>query len=180
MSVSVILNALQKVKRTGQGRYVALCPVHDDRKPSMAITETTEGGVLIHCFACGANGAEVCNALGIDQSELFPPRLDNDYKNVRKKPPLLFTDRQLLECIEFETLIVALCAKEIAQGKQLSQSDAKRVETAYKRITAAVNYQKNIETDWQKRINDYEHRKELVDEFLEFGDAHGIGAKNVH
>lgn len=180
MSISVILNALQKVKRTGQGRYVALCPVHDDRKPSMAITETAEGGVLIHCFACGANGADVCGALGIDPSELFPPRLDNDYKNVRKKPSLLFTDRQLLECIEFETLIVALCAKEIVQGKRLNEVDAQRVETAYKRITAAVNYQRNIEADWQKRINEYDCRNGLVNEFLEHGDVHGIGAKNVH
>lgn len=173
MSVSVILNALQKVKRTGQGRYVALCPVHDDRKPSMAITETSDGGVLIHCFACGANGAEVCGALGIDQSELFPPRLDNeDYRNVRKKPELLFTDRQLLECIEFETMIVLAAAKQIATGKKLSDVDLSRVDVAQKRITAAVNYQRNREAEWKKRINEYEHKQSLVSEFKEFGNVH--------
>lgn len=39
----------------GQGRYLGLCPFHDDTTPSLRIFET--GGFL--CFACGAKGGDV-------------------------------------------------------------------------------------------------------------------------
>ena len=35
--VNNFLNRLQKVKQVGNDRYTALCPVHDDKNPSMTI-----------------------------------------------------------------------------------------------------------------------------------------------
>ena len=36
--------------KAGAG-WMALCPVHHDRKPSLSIREADEGRVLVHCHA---------------------------------------------------------------------------------------------------------------------------------
>ena len=44
-----VLRMLKKVKRQGNG-FLACCPAHDDKNPSLSINE--EGGrVLVNCFA---------------------------------------------------------------------------------------------------------------------------------
>jgi len=42
--------------------WIARCPAHEDRKPSLSISETSDGKVLLHCFA-GCDQKEVIEAL---------------------------------------------------------------------------------------------------------------------
>jgi AAA domain len=57
-------------KRSGKG-WLARCPAHDDRKPSLSIDEGADGRVLLKCHAgCGAN--DVLAALGMTARDLFP------------------------------------------------------------------------------------------------------------
>jgi len=59
-----ILERLDGVRDTGQGRWIAQCPSHADKSPSLSIRETDEGTVLVHCFAgCGAG--DVMAAVGL-------------------------------------------------------------------------------------------------------------------
>jgi hypothetical protein len=60
MTAEAIAQALQG-RRTGPGRWMARCPAHDDRTPSLSITDR-KGTVLVHCFA-GCRQAEVIEAL---------------------------------------------------------------------------------------------------------------------
>jgi hypothetical protein len=60
MTAEAIAQALQ-ARRTGPGRWMARCPAHDDRTPSLSIAERN-GSVLVHCFA-GCRQAEVIAAL---------------------------------------------------------------------------------------------------------------------
>lgn len=55
-------------KSTGQG-WIAHCPAHDDRTPSLQIREG-ERGLLLKCWA-GCSLQSICDALGIEQRELF-------------------------------------------------------------------------------------------------------------
>jgi putative DNA primase/helicase len=48
-------------KRTGKG-WIALCPAHDDQKPSLSIAEGRSGKVLFYCFA-GCSYRDVIDAL---------------------------------------------------------------------------------------------------------------------
>ena len=48
-------------RKVGQ-RWMAPCPAHDDRTPSLAIGESSDGHILLHCFA-GCTFAAVRNAL---------------------------------------------------------------------------------------------------------------------
>jgi 5S rRNA maturation endonuclease (ribonuclease M5) len=61
---------LHLTESKGNG-WTACCPAHDDKNPSLSITEATDGKVLLHCFA-GCSSENVVSALGITMSDLFP------------------------------------------------------------------------------------------------------------
>ena len=65
-----VLSRLQGVKRSGTG-YVALCPAHNDRHPSLSIDELSDGRVLLHCWA-GCDTESIVSAIGLTMSDLFP------------------------------------------------------------------------------------------------------------
>ena len=83
-----ILPHLDKVKSTGNGRYKACCPVHNEKNPSMDMTEK-DGKVLIHCHACGANGLAVVRALGLPVGLLFDQPLDSNTASIYQRNKLL-------------------------------------------------------------------------------------------
>lgn len=58
-------------KPAGRGSWIARCPAHDDRDPSLSITEGDDR-TLIHCHG-GCSPAAVCAALGLSLSDLMPP-----------------------------------------------------------------------------------------------------------
>lgn len=95
-----ILNALDKVKKTRGKSYTALCPVHKDSKPSMTITETNKGDVLIHCFSCGAKGTDVVKALGLPVSELFIDELKIDKSRPYYPKEQRIKDKYIIEYYE--------------------------------------------------------------------------------
>lgn len=69
--VERVLARLQGVRETGPGRWLALCPAHDDRHPSLSVHETPEGKVLLRCWA-GCSTAAVLAALDLRWRDLFP------------------------------------------------------------------------------------------------------------
>jgi hypothetical protein len=58
----------------GRGRYVANCPAHEDRSPSLSIREGENGRVLVHCFA-GCTHTAILASVGLTTRDLFvgPP-----------------------------------------------------------------------------------------------------------
>src|SRR5215211_6087494 len=70
--VDLVLDRLESVRQGGEG-YQALCPVHDDREPSLSVAEGEDGRALLKCFAgCGTD--EVVTALGLQMKDLFEQR----------------------------------------------------------------------------------------------------------
>ena len=47
-----------KSRRTSTG-WLTLCPVHEDRNPSLSVSEGKDGGILVHCFGGCAQKAVV-------------------------------------------------------------------------------------------------------------------------
>jgi hypothetical protein len=60
--------ALKGLRRSGSG-YLALCPAHEDRSPSLSIREEGDR-LLVHCHA-GCSPQAVVAALGMQMSDLF-------------------------------------------------------------------------------------------------------------
>ena len=50
MSADALLSRLDGVKKTGHGQWIARCPAHEDRSPSLSIAEKDDR-VLVHCHA---------------------------------------------------------------------------------------------------------------------------------
>lgn len=57
--------------RTKPGRWRARCPYHDDKRPSLSITEGRGGRVLLYCWA-GCPAGDVVKAAGLRWRDLFP------------------------------------------------------------------------------------------------------------
>ena len=84
---------------------------------------------------------DVLSAVGMDINDLFPPddmvrRHDEQKPQIR--PKLYATD--LLRISEFESLVVAVAAYDLSQGKRLSAQDRERMLQAHERITEAVEF----------------------------------------
>jgi hypothetical protein len=63
---------LDGVRGRGHGHWIARCPAHDDRHPSLSISEG-DRGLLLRCWA-GCSLEAVCQALGIAVRDLFYDR----------------------------------------------------------------------------------------------------------
>ena len=68
--VERVLNHLKGVRSSLRG-WVACCPAHADREPSLSIGEGDEGQVLLKCFA-GCSLEHIVAAMGLTVTDLFP------------------------------------------------------------------------------------------------------------
>lgn len=75
MPVQEIIERLDNVKSTGKNKWLALCPAHLEKTPSLNITELDDGRILMHCFGCG-NTAAIMDAIGLSLADLYPEPLD--------------------------------------------------------------------------------------------------------
>lgn len=80
INLEQLLLKLKCVRRSGRG-WIARCPSHDDRSPSLSITEARDGKLLLHCFA-GCSVEAICQAIRINLSDLFA-----DSKTARQPEP---------------------------------------------------------------------------------------------
>lgn len=68
--IDKFLAHLPDAKRSGKG-FKACCPAHEDRNPSLSISEADDGTVLLKCFA-GCATEDVVAAMRLDMADLFP------------------------------------------------------------------------------------------------------------
>ena len=64
-----VINKLEGVSQQGNS-YQALCPAHDDKKPSLSIATGDDGRVLLHCHA-GCKTEDIVKELGLEMKDLF-------------------------------------------------------------------------------------------------------------
>lgn len=136
MSIEALLSRFDGVNETGHGKYVARCPAHDDRSPSLAIKDGGDGRILLHCFA-GCETQDVLSAVGLTFADLMPERIgsEHSYKPVRKR----FDAGQVLRVLRSEAILVAIAAENIAEGITLGDNDRDRIFNAACRIRAATD-----------------------------------------
>ena len=138
MSIEVFLNRLNKVTQKGNGKWLACCPVHNDKSPSLAIDDDN-GVVLIHCFGCGATGPEVADKLGIDISELFPPN-NTDYESHTNQSRKYFNSGHVIDALYDEILISTIIIDGIIKDPSQAAQVKERLVTALSRISDTLVY----------------------------------------
>lgn len=128
MSADTLLSRLEKVKRTGAGSWLARCPAHADRSPSLSIAERDER-VLLHCFA-GCSALDVLGAVGLDFADVMPP------KPVDMLPPIrrAFPAADVLEALSEEAQYVAILGAAVREGVDIQPVEWARLSIAIDRI----------------------------------------------
>jgi CHC2 zinc finger len=121
-----LLSQLDRVKQTGQSKWLARCPAHNDKSPSLAIKEVGDR-ILIHCFA-GCGVSEVLNAVGLDLADLFPDRVVEHYGPAPKIPK--FSAYELFPLLVQEALILALACNDSMIKGVLPDADYQRAQQA--------------------------------------------------
>jgi hypothetical protein len=130
-----LLERLEGVRATGAGKWLARCPAHDDRTPSLSIRETDDGTILLHDFA-GCSALAICQAIGIEFRDLFPAReIRRVDTHARGVPRLSAAER--LELIEHEITVAVLILHDALEHRNVTEADWQRLAQARARIGMA-------------------------------------------
>ncbi len=70
--INLLLSRLQGVKKIkGSDKWVALCPAHNDKTPSLSIRQLEDSRILINCWSgCGA--IDVLESIDMNFQHLMP------------------------------------------------------------------------------------------------------------
>lgn len=133
--IELFLSLLCGVKKSGAG-FMACCPAHDDRSPSLSVKEGDDGRVLLHCFA-GCTFYEVIESLGLSPSDLFIHRegVSSSGHNSIKLPV-----GKLRPAIELERQILFFIHCDRLKGRAISSIDCERELIALQRITSVKDF----------------------------------------
>jgi hypothetical protein len=126
--ITNILSKLKKVVTKPNDTWMACCPAHQDKSPSLSISQSNDGKILLYCFA-GCSIEEITDALGIDLSQLFPDSHFNrsEYYHQLKQS-------QYKEILSNEKMIVAIAEAEVKRNQELGSKDRARHLLALSRI----------------------------------------------
>lgn len=130
-----LLSRLEGVKQRGPGSWVARCPAHDDKSPSLSVRETGDGVLLLHCFG-GCAPADIVAAVGMELADLFPPRptaasaraTPEHHHKPRRKPPIPWAD--VIKSLSYALTAIRIAAGDMAKGKTLSGDDLDTLQRA--------------------------------------------------
>ncbi len=121
--VAALLDRLEGVHEVAPGRWRAKCPAHEGHRPALAVTETTDGTVLLHCFA-GCSAAEVAAAVDLNLANLFPHdgRDEPDaHRSRRVRHP--FIAAQMLPALTLELLEVVVVIGAILRRGSVTDTE---------------------------------------------------------
>jgi hypothetical protein len=121
VTVEEFLSRLDRVKKAGTG-WVARCPAHEDRTPSLGVSEGDDGRVLVVCHA-GCTVDAILVALGLGIRDLFPEGGGGEGASRR-------TRRQAVQAVQVRPRLVTVDGERVdrADGLTVEQlAEAKRL-----------------------------------------------------
>lgn len=124
-----LLSRLEGVRQTKPDSWIAKCPAHPDKSPSLTVKDSN-GTILVHCFS-GCSALDIVHAVGLELSDLF-----SDRREVTGKKYLKADDA--LRCLRTEVAIVGMAADCIIRGEPIQGEDMTRLVQARKKIAKAL------------------------------------------
>lgn len=119
-AIDTLLSRLDGVRSRGDGQYMAKCPSHQDRSPSLSIKECDGGKVMIHCFA-GCSALDVVESVGLALRDLFDAPLPDTQVSRPERGRLSAED--LLTILDHSSHFVWTLAENMAAGEIPSDAD---------------------------------------------------------
>ncbi len=114
-----------KVKQIGDGRFTALCPAHDDKNPSLAITEVDDR-ILVKCWS-GCTAHEIVESVGLKIGDLFLQPLNDDLKQAYRTQ---YSENQKTK----DKTYLALCNGARKHGEKLTSKELEKERECYLRV----------------------------------------------
>lgn len=131
MTADEFVARLEKARRTGNGTWIACCPAHEDKSPSLTVRELPDQRILVHCFAgCGVD--EVVGSMGLELHDLFPEKTTEQARPLRRP----FPAGDVLEALAGEAMVLGVILHDIDWAVPLKQDDIERAQLAVSRILA--------------------------------------------
>ena len=124
-NIDTLLSRVHKLKKTGDSKWLACCPAHDDKSPSLAI-KLADDRILIHCFA-GCDVSAIVSALELELSDLMPESKRHSRPD-NKRPK--FNKYELFDRIVEESAILIVAIRQVFSGTPLNDNDMARVVKA--------------------------------------------------
>lgn len=137
--VAMLLSRLEGVRANGSGRWIAKCPAHADKRPSLSIAEGADGRVLLHDFG-GCDVHSILAAVGLEAFDLFPPRprdLSPAERSELRIHARMAGWSAALNVLQREARIVAISAGDVLAGREFTPDDHERLALALSRIEDA-------------------------------------------
>lgn len=144
MDAETFIGKLDNVRPCGPGRWAALCPAHKGDGRSLSIREADSGVILLRCWAHGCDVADICAAVNLTVSDLFPekraPSEKQDGRDQFAKPKYAarrahwHAAPEALKSLHGEAVLVLVAAEHLARGEALDDDDIGRVTLAAHRI----------------------------------------------
>jgi len=131
--VNNLLGRLTRVKSSGRDSWMACCPAHDDKSPSLKI-DLKNGRILLKCWS-GCSAEDVLGAVGMDFPDIMPDQ-PTHHRAKGTKPTLYATDA--LRILKVESMIITMCASDIKHKRPIADDDYQRVLLAMERINTAM------------------------------------------
>ena len=128
-----LLNRLQKVKSSGRDSWMACCPAHDDKNPSMKI-DIKNDKILIKCWS-GCSVEDILGAVGMEFSDIMPDK--PLYHRSSGTNPML-SSADALRIVKYEAAIIMMYGQDLKAGKEVSEDDRQRFVLAVERVGDAM------------------------------------------
>jgi len=126
---------------SGGQQWMARCPAHNDRSPSLSLREGENGIVLINCFG-GCSAEAVMAALGLQLRDLYPDKPFQGHGKKRPKRPDL-NPWKVLEALEHLIVQVYLAASQLGRGEPLNTAEQAELRSISERILAILRGVRN-------------------------------------
>ena len=129
---ALLLPRLHGMRKVGSG-WIANCPAHEDRSPSLSITEGDDGRLLLHCFA-GCQVHDILAAVGLTVSDLFVRKdlrgLSPAERSQLRQAALLPRWRAALAVLGHEAHVILEASNKLGDGYPLTEDEQTRMRVA--------------------------------------------------
>lgn len=136
--INCVLSRLERVKRTGPDRWIARCPAHDDRRPSLSIHEAEDRKVLLKCWS-GCSVQAILEVLGLSLADLFPGDRRSLHESGTGSMRRTFDYRDALTGIAHEATVARLIIEAVNRGDEMDIESLDRLALAEQRISDALH-----------------------------------------
>jgi len=123
-----------KLRQNGRDRWRACCPAHGGSNPSaLSVGVGADDQVLLRCWH-GCEVEQVAHALGLDLTDLFPPK-PQQYSSGKPARRRLISAGQALDLLDAEMTLAVVCAADMAAGRPLDGPTRDRLLQSAARVS---------------------------------------------